>query len=122
MHRVFIVFVSTRRIARRHHASARPRYWHARLHLKGTMAKGNAKKRAEENVARLTLAATPCARRRGRARLVRLVVYRGTTTWWVHWPLFRHRGERVLVLLRLVGTSARRRGTPPARWWTAAAT
>ena len=52
----------------------------------GTMAKGNAKKRAEDNVARL-------ARCRailfavGAHFLVRLVVYRGTTTWWVHWPL-----------------------------------
>ena len=52
------------------------------------MAKGNAKKRAEDNVARLSALRRVILFAVGAHFLVRLVVYRGTTTWWVHWPLF----------------------------------
>jgi hypothetical protein len=52
------------------------------------MAKGNAKKRAEDNVARLSALRRAILFAVGAHFLVRLVVYRGTTTWWVHWPLF----------------------------------
>ena len=97
MHRVFTVFVSTHRSLPDWVRAPAPESRADRaefisrgrgLHLKGTMAKGNAKKRAEDNVARLSALRRVILFAVGAHFLVRLVVYRGTTTWWVHWPLF----------------------------------
>ena len=59
----------------------------ARASTRG-MAKSNQKKRAEENLARLTLLFRALVASVACHAAVRLGVYRATTIWWVHYPLF----------------------------------
>jgi hypothetical protein len=59
------------------------------------MAKANAKKRAEENKARMTLLFRVLVGAIATFAIVRLGVYRSTSKWWFHYPLFASTAGRV---------------------------